>query len=160
MRVLWAPWRIRYIRHVVIEKEEGCIFCNALKSKRDREKLVLYRGETAFIMLNLYPYNNGHILIAPKRHVDSLEKLDDEELLEIMKLIKKMIIILRKEYSPDGFNIGLNIGRTAGAGVEGHIHIHIIPRWNGDTSFMPIISNTKVIPEAIYETYDRLKKYL
>ncbi|RLE69458.1 MAG: HIT family hydrolase [Thermoprotei archaeon] len=160
MRVLWAPWRMRYIRHVVIEKEEGCIFCNALKSKRDREKLVLYRGKTAFIMLNLYPYNNGHILIAPKRHVDSLEKLDDGELLEIMRLIKKMIVILRKEYSPDGFNIGLNVGRIAGAGVEDHIHIHIIPRWNGDTSFMPIISNTKVIPEAIYETYDRLKKYL
>lgn len=160
MDVLWAPWRMKYIRYVMIKKEEGCIFCNAVNSKNDREKFVLYRGETAFIMLNLYPYNNGHILIAPKRHINSLGKLDEKELMELMTLVKKMIIVLKEEYNPDGFNIGINIGRIAGAGVEDHIHIHIIPRWNGDTSFMPIISNTKVIPEAIYETYDRLKKYL
>jgi len=158
---LWAPWRMKYIRELAkIKKPKGCIFCDARDSKNDRDKLVLYRGDSAFILLNLFPYNTGHIMVAPYRHVASLEKLEITEVTEIFSLIKLSVRLLKNTYSPEGFNIGVNIGRVSGAGVEDHIHVHIVPRWCGDTNFMPIISNTKVIPEALYDTYDELRRSL
>ncbi|ANF23151.1 HIT family protein [Thermococcus piezophilus] len=157
MKVLWAPWRIEYIRS---SKYDGCIFCDFPKEKRDRERLILYRGKHSFIIMNNYPYNPGHVMIAPYRHVGKWEELTDEELLEIMKLSQLMIRALRKAMSPDGFNMGVNIGRVAGAGIDDHVHFHIVPRWNGDTNFMPVIANTKVIPESLEEAYDELKRAL
>ncbi len=157
MRQLWAPWRIKYI---LMEKPKGCIFCLKPKEERDEENLILYRGRTCFVMLNMFPYNNGHLMIAPYRHVPSIEQLTDEELLELGILAKAMLKLLRKVMNPDGFNIGFNIGRVAGAGIEDHVHMHIVPRWNGDTNFMPIICDTKVIPEGLFDTYRRLKEAL
>lgn len=159
MERLWAPWRIKYIKEVIpLKKPEKCIFCDAAKATDDREKLVIYRGALAFVMLNLFPYNNGHLLIAPYRHVPSLSELRDDEGLDLWRLTKCSLKLLKIALKPDGFNIGVNIGRVAGAGVETHVHIHIVPRWCGDTNFMPVIGNVKVIPEGIYETYDSLKK--
>ncbi|WP_297071186.1 HIT domain-containing protein [Thermococcus sp.] len=155
MKQLWAPWRIKYIRS---PKHDGCIFCDFPKEKRDREKLILYRGEHAFVIMNNYPYNPGHVMIAPYRHVGKWEDLNDEELLEIMKLSQLVIKALKRAMNPDGFNMGVNLGRVAGAGIDDHVHLHIVPRWNGDTNFMPVVDDTKVIPESLEETYNELKK--
>lgn len=161
MERLWAPWRMKYIRELIpLKKPQKCIFCEAIKSEKKREKLVLVKGKYAFIMLNLFPYNSGHLMVAPIRHVPSIELLSEEESLDLWKLTQLSVILLRKAIKPDGFNIGINIGRIAGAGVEDHVHIHVVPRWCGDTNFMPVISNTKVIPEAIYDTYDFLMKFV
>ena len=161
MEKLWAPWRIKYIREIIpLEKPKKCIFCHAVESKDDRKNLVLYRGKYAFIMLNLFPYNSGHLMIAPFRHVASLEDLLDSEELDLWKLMKYSVKLLKISLKPDGFNIGINLGKVAGAGVEDHLHIHIVPRWCGDTNFMPVIGNTKVIPEGIYDTYDYLSKFI
>lgn len=155
MKQLWAPWRIKYIRS---PKHDGCIFCDFPKEKRDREKLILYRGEHAFVIMNNYPYNPGHVMIAPYRHVGKWEDLNDEELLEIMKLSQLVIKALKRAMNPDGFNLGVNLGRVAGAGIDDHVHLHVVPRWNGDTNFMPVVDDTKVIPESLEEAYDELKK--
>ncbi|QDA31122.1 HIT domain-containing protein [Thermococcus indicus] len=155
MKTLWAPWRIEYIRS---PKHDGCIFCDFPKENRDRERLILYRGEHCFIIMNNYPYNPGHVMIAPYRHVGKWEDLTDEELLEIMKLSQLMIKALKKTMNPHGFNLGVNLGRVAGAGIDDHVHLHIVPRWNGDTNFMPVIADTKVIPESLEEAYDELKR--
>ncbi|RLE82769.1 MAG: HIT family hydrolase [Thermoprotei archaeon] len=157
---LWAPWRMKYVEYVSIEKPKGCFLCNAAKTSNLREKLVLYRNELVLAMMNLYPYNTGHLLLAPLRHIGDFEELSDEEVLALGRLTKKCIKVIKEALKPDGFNIGINIGRVAGAGLEDHIHIHIIPRWNGDTNFMPLIASTKVIPEAIYDTYDKLMRVL
>jgi len=157
MKLIFAPWRIEYIRS---PKHDGCIFCDFPKENRDKERLILYRGEKAFVIMNNYPYNPGHVMIAPYRHIGSLEDLSDEELLEIMKLAQLMVKAIKKAMKPEGFNMGFNIGRVAGAGIEGHIHMHIVPRWNGDTNFMPVLANTKVIPQAIKDSYEELKKAL
>lgn len=157
MKLIFAPWRIEYIRS---PKHDGCIFCDFPKENRDKERLILYRGEKAFVIMNNYPYNPGHVMIAPYRHVGNLEDLSDEELLEIMKLAQLMVKAIKKAMKPEGFNMGFNIGRVAGAGIEGHIHMHIVPRWNGDTNFMPVLANTKVIPQAIKDSYGELKKAL
>jgi len=130
-----------------------------LSEDRDEENLILFRGERSFIIMNRYPYNNGHLMIAPNRHVGDLLQLSDDELIELVKMVKLAVKALKSEYNPDGFNIGLNLGRAAGAGLEDHLHIHVIPRWVGDTNFMPIISETKTIPELLTESYSRLKKY-
>jgi len=130
-----------------------------LSEDRDEENLILFRGERSFIIMNRYPYNNGHLMIAPNRHVGDLLQLSDDELIELVKTVKLAVKALKSEYNPDGFNIGLNLGRAAGAGLEDHLHIHVIPRWVGDTNFMPIISETKTIPELLTESYSRLKKY-
>lgn len=155
MKVLWAPWRIEYIRS---PKHDGCIFCDFPKENRDKERLILYRGEKAFVIMNNYPYNPGHVMVAPYRHVANWEELTDEELLEIMKLTQLMIRAIKKAMNPDGFNLGVNLGRVAGAGIDSHVHLHIVPRWNGDTNFMPVIADTKVIPESLEEAYDELKR--
>ena len=155
MKILWAPWRIEYIRS---PKHNGCIFCDFPKENRDRERLILYRGEHAFVIMNNYPYNPGHVMIAPYRHVGRWEDLNDSELLEIMKLSQLVIKALKRAMNPDGFNLGVNLGRVAGAGIDDHVHLHVVPRWNGDTNFMPVVDDTKVIPESLEEAYDELKK--
>jgi len=152
---------MKYIKYSQITREKGiCFICESLKKGVSKESLVLYIGENALIMLNLYPYNNGHLLIAPKSHVPSLTDLKDEELCELMKLTVKGIRLLKLVMKPHGFNVGINIGKVAGAGLEDHVHIHVVPRWEGDTNFMPIVSDTKVIPEAVYDTYEKLKARL
>lgn len=159
MKILWAPWRMKYIRRFEDQYNYGCFFCQGVAQNKDKENLILYRGKRCFIILNRYPYNSGHIMIAPYKHVGDLEKLSEEEMCEIMKLIILSVKILRKEYKPSGLNIGANIGRAAGAGVEDHLHFHVVPRWVGDTNFMPVISETKIIPELPEETYGRLVTY-
>jgi len=157
LKRLWAPWRIEYIKK---PKEKECLFCRVIRENKDRDNLVLYRGEYSFIILNKYPYNNGHLMIAPIKHTPNPITLTSEEDLEIAGLIKLSLKILNKTMRPQGFNIGANIGKAAGAGIEEHYHIHIVPRWIGDTNFMPIISDTKVIVEYLYDTYDNLKEAL
>ncbi|MDH7601254.1 MAG: HIT domain-containing protein [Armatimonadota bacterium] len=154
MKQLWAPWRLEYI---VSEKEEGCIFCRFPAENDDERRLILYRGRLAFVIMNAYPYSNGHLLIAPYRHIPSITELSDEESLEIMQLTKKSCTVLSEVCRPDGFNIGINIGTAAGAGIADHVHLHIVPRWNGDTNFMPVFADVKVIPEALQATYAKLK---
>ncbi|MCF8884885.1 MAG: HIT domain-containing protein [Nitrososphaerota archaeon] len=159
MKILWAPWRMKYIKEVDKAKKDECIFCKSIMENRDRENLVLYRGKFNFIILNKYPYNNGHLMIAPYKHTGKVEDLTREELCELMELIVKSVQVLGSEYNPNGWNIGANIGRAAGAGIEDHIHFHVVPRWIGDTSFMTVIGDTKVIPELPEETYEKLIKY-
>ncbi len=155
MERLWAPWRIGYI--LSDKKERGCIFCNALKANNDEEKLILYRSKHSFIIMNLYPYNAGHIMVVPNRHLSSPLELTNEEQLDLFKLVNLGIKTIQKVMKPDGFNLGMNLGKTAGAGIDDHIHIHIVPRWNGDTNFMSTVSDTKVISEALKETYNKLR---
>lgn len=155
MDKLWAPWRIGYI--LSDKKEDGCVFCNAFKSDNDEDRLVLFRSKHSFIIMNLYPYNAGHLMVVPNRHISSPTELKEEEQLDMFKLTNKCIEILKKVMNPDGFNVGMNLGRSAGAGIDDHIHIHIVPRWNGDTNFMPILADTKVISESLKETYKKLK---
>jgi len=153
---IWAPWRMQYIEEG--GKPEGCIFCVFPAQDRDRENLILYRGKTAFVMLNSYPYNPGHLMIAPYEHTANMYDLSDEKLLEINRLLRYSIRLITECMHPDGFNVGLNLSRVAGSGVPDHIHWHVVPRWNGDTNFMPVIADTKVIPESLQATYDKLKK--
>ncbi len=137
-------------------KGKDCVFCQRLKENKDEDNFILYRGKTAFIILNIYPYNNGHLMVAPYRHSGGLEELGDEELGELMSLVKKSTGLLKKALNPQGFNIGANIGRVAGAGIKDHLHIHIVPRWEGDTNFIPLIGETKIIPELLKDTYKKL----
>lgn len=158
MDILWAPWRMKYIEYASIERPKGCFICDAVKSDNLDEKLVLYKGKKTVVLMNLYPYNTGHLLVAPIRHVPSIENLNDMELLALFKAVKSSLSSLEKTLKPHGFNIGINLGRVAGAGLEEHVHVHIVPRWEGDTNFMPIVANTKVIPEALRDTYLKLKR--
>ena len=153
---LWAPWRITYIE--TGGKVEGCIFCVLPEQNKDSENLILYRGKTAFAMMNTYPYNNGHLMVAPFKHTADMYELTDEEILEVNYLIRYFIRVLGEAMHPNGYNLGVNLGKVAGAGVEDHIHWHIVPRWNGDTNFMPVIADIKVMPESLQSTYDKLKK--
>lgn len=156
MERLWAPWRMRYIDGT--HKDEGCIFCNKPKEDRDMENLIVFRGEYAFAMMNLFPYTNGHTMVAPYRHTAIFEELTTEEVLDIHKVSALIIRGIKRSMNPEGFNLGYNLGRTAGAGIADHIHFHIVPRWNGDTNFMPIIGEVKVISEHIEATYKKLIK--
>ncbi|MFC1668369.1 HIT domain-containing protein [Chlamydiota bacterium] len=155
MEKLWAPWRMKYI---LDEEKEDCIFCNKAKKENEKREFVLERAKENFVLLNIYPYNNGHLMIAPFRHVPSLDEMTDAELCESILLTKKWVKLVKKVLQPNGFNIGLNLGAVAGAGVKDHVHLHIVPRWQGDTNFMPVISDTKIIPQALDELYDVLKK--
>ncbi|MEW6189037.1 MAG: HIT domain-containing protein [Actinomycetota bacterium] len=148
------------MKYIMSEKAKGCIFCDKPKENKDKENYILHRAKTCFIMLNIYPYNSGHLMIASYKHVPDLQGLEDHELSELMLVTRKSIQILTKAIKPDGFNIGINLGRMVGAGVEDHIHIHVVPRWNGDTNFMPTIGDTKVIPELLDATYEKLKQAL
>ncbi|HOP86336.1 MAG TPA: HIT domain-containing protein [Syntrophorhabdaceae bacterium] len=153
---IWAPWRMEYISGVSQEKEKKCFLC--INEKDDDELLVIGRQGTAFVIMNKFPYTNGHLMVVPKRHVGSIEELEEFEVLDMMRLVQKMTRIFKKEFNVDGLNIGINIGRAAGAGLEDHIHIHIVPRWFGDANFMAVIGETRVISEHIRETYRRLKE--
>jgi len=150
---LWAPWRISYLKG---EKPLECIFCEKPEEDRDESNLILHRGRENFVIMNLFPYNNGHLMVVPYRHTDSLDDLTPEGTMELFDLLKKCRRALSETMAPQGFSIGINMGRAAGAGIHEHIHIHIVPRWQGDTNFMPVLSQTKVISEHIQETYKKL----
>jgi ATP adenylyltransferase len=157
MNVIWAPWRMEYI---LSDKEKGCcIFCIGNNRSNDKESLILHAGSMSTVMMNKFPYNNGHILVAPVRHVPDMEQLSPEESLDLILMVKKTLGILRKEMSPEGFNVGLNLGKVAGAGVEEHMHFHIVPRWSGDTNFMTVTGDVRVIPEHIRVTCEKLRPY-
>jgi ATP adenylyltransferase len=155
LKRLWTGWRMEYIKSLK-KKPSECIFCEALASGSDRDSLVLHRGRTCVLMLNLYPYNPGHLMAAPNRHVSSLGELTPEEGAELMELAALGEKILSATHNPQGFNLGVNLGKCAGAGVPDHLHLHLVPRWTGDTNFMPVMSETRVLPEEISTTYDRL----
>ncbi len=162
MDKLWSPWRSKYIQSFKpgSEKEEGCLFCRIDKEKRDRENYVLHRGKTCYTVMNLYPYNSGHLMIVPYAHAASLDELSEETRLDCINAINLGCKILGKALYPHGLNIGGNIGRVAGAGIEDHVHFHVVPRWNGDTNFMPVINEVKIISEFMDETYEKLKNAL
>jgi len=158
---LWAPWRLKYIEQAPkVDGESGCIFLDLPAQNDDRKNLILFRGEKAFVMLNAFPYTNGHLMVAPYRHTADMTVLDDVELLEINQLVAKSVGWITKAYRPDGFNIGVNVGRAAGAGIPTHIHWHIVPRWDGDTNFMGVVGDVRVLPQSLEESYDRLKAAL
>ena len=154
---LWAPWRIKYIQG--LDKRDSCFICEDLKNpSKDRENLVLWRTERCIVILNRFPYNNGHLLIAPLRHIDNLDDADDSELLEMIKLVRESKKALSLAIKPHGFNVGINIGRCAGAGLPGHLHIHVVPRWDGDTNFMAVCGDTDVISQSLSELLEKLKE--
>jgi len=157
MEHLWSPWRLEYL---TAPKIDGCIFCHAAAGSDDRQNLVLWRGERAFLILNRYPYNNGHLMVVPYAHASSLEALDPPTLTELMLLLNRGLAALRAAMHPDGFNVGVNLGRAAGAGVEAHVHLHVVPRWAGDTNFMPVVGDTRVVPQTWLQTYDQVKAAL
>ena len=154
MEHIWAPWRVEYIR---MEKPEECILCEKPRQDNDTLNYILYRGDRNFVIMNSYPYNPGHLMVAPYRHIANLEELTDEELHEHFQTVSRSIKTLRQVFNPGGFNIGINMGKVAGAGIEDHFHTHIVPRWQGDTNFMPVISDSRVVPEALTDTYEKLK---
>ncbi|GJM16608.1 MAG: hydrolase [Thermodesulfobacteriota bacterium] len=156
MKTLWAPWRIEYITG---EKDNGCIFCDKPKEGNDKENLILFKGESSFIIMNRYPYSNGHLMAVPYRHTNNMSELNDDERLELMNLTTKCIEIL-DIMNPDGFNVGMNLGTAGGAGIDDHLHFHIVPRWNGDTNFMPLIGDVKVMPEYLEDTYKTLSEQI
>jgi len=155
MQVLWAPWRMDYI--LSGDQKGSCIFCPGEDRNRDEGRLILYAGPMTMVMMNRFPYINGHLLVAPVRHVPDFEGLSDEEALALMQTLRKSIDILKTVMFPEGFNVGLNLGKVAGAGVKDHLHFHIVPRWDGDTNYMTVLGDVRVIPEHMKETYKRLR---
>ena len=183
---LWTPWRMAYISGTTgdasdpsppsplprgergatdempeseVQNGAGCVFCDRMQlpSEHDRDNLVLLRGERNFVILNLYPYNSAHLMVVPYEHTADFAALDRETVSEMTALLQRLVRVIAAEYSPEGFNMGMNIGRVAGAGVADHVHMHLVPRWAGDTNFMPVVGSTKVMPELLETTYDRLK---
>lgn len=153
-RPIWAPWRIEYI---LGEKEEGCLFCRVAGADDDRANLVLCRGRLNYVIMNLYPYSPGHLMVAPFIHVSELDDLQQEAAAEMMELSRAAINILRRRMQPQGFNVGFNLGEVAGASIREHLHQHIVPRWTGDNNFMPVLADTRVVPQSLAETYNLLK---
>jgi ATP adenylyltransferase len=151
---LWTPWRSTYIKS---NKEQRCIFCLAAESADDEKTLVVYRGQLNFILLNRYPYTNGHLMIAPYQHVSRLNALDEQVTAEMMHLARRAESVLEEVYRPHGMNVGLNLGEAAGAGIEQHLHLHALPRWKGDANFMTTIGETRIVPELLEDTYQKLK---
>jgi len=154
IKLLWSPWRMEYVKR---EKEKGCVFCNRIKQNDDKKNLILIRYKYSFVIMNLYPYNNGHLMVVPYRHVSDYGSLKEIERNEIAELTNLSIKVMKNVLNPQGFNIGMNIGSIGGAGIADHLHQHIVPRWEGDTNFMPIIGHTKVIVDSLNETYNDLK---
>lgn len=154
---IWAPWRLEYVKDASKDDEEGCVFCTAVSADRDREMLVLHRGERCFVILNKFPYTNGHLMVAPYEHEASLRDLDQPTLSEMMALVQRGMTALEDAYGPHGFNLGMNQGRVAGAGVEHHVHMHVVPRWGGDTNFMPVLGDTRVMPQTLEQSFDALE---
>jgi len=155
MEKLWAPWRVEYITKI-IKETKGCVFCDIFKEKKDSKNFILIRTAHSYAVLNIYPYNNGHVLILPNRHVKDISKLKREEREDLFDLLEEVKSRLEKKLKPQGFNIGINIGRVAGAGFPGHVHVHIVPRWRGDSNFMPVIGETKVISQSLKKLYKQL----
>ena len=151
---LWAPWRRRYVTH---PSQRGCLFCRIGKGRDDRRNRILHRSRHAFVLLNRYPYNNGHLLIAPYAHVANLGRLNDPEVLDVWHLADRFVRHLGKRLAPHGYNLGINLGRSSGAGVVGHLHLHVVPRWNGDTNFVPVAAGTKVISDSLDALYRSLR---
>ncbi len=155
MERLWSPWRLEYVRNTGSGDE--CFMCTAVEADDDAGHHVLHRADATFVILNAYPYNTGHLMVAPTRHVGDLEELTGEERAEVMDLTTRAVSVIRAAMAPHGFNVGINLGQVAGAGLPGHVHVHVVPRWGGDTNFMPIIAETKVLPEMLADTYAKLK---
>ena len=157
---LWATWRLQYIE--AGNKPDGCIFCDfpAQDREKDAENYIVHRGERAYVILNAFPYSNGHLMVVPYRHTNTLDVFDDETLLEVMRLTRLSLNLLKAAFKPDGFNLGVNMGKVAGAGIADHLHWHIVPRWNGDTNFMPVLADVRVIPDSLENTYARLRAQL
>ncbi len=156
MENLWAPWRMEYI---LGKREPYCIFCPEGNGHSDEDRLILHRGRLVMVMMNKFPYNNGHLLVAPWRHVANLEELAEEEMTQIMQWLKITTGILKRIMHPDGFNVGLNLGSAGGAGVEDHLHFHVVPRWQGDTNFLTVFGDVRSIPEHLKQTYEKLLPY-
>ena len=154
---IWAPWRLPYVKDAAKDSEQECIFCVKPTADDDEANLIVHRGERCFVMLNLFPYTNGHLMIAPFAHLPSLPELDAETLAEIMALAQRAMGVLEEAYSPHGYNVGFNQGRVAGAGLEHHIHMHVVPRWGGDTNFMPVLADTRVMPQTLEQSYEALR---
>ncbi len=155
---LWAPWRMHYIQSA--DDQEGCIFCRFPTEEDDANNLLVLRGRTAFVLLNAYPYSNGHLMVTPYRHTAEISDLNADEMAELMALTGDSIGLLRQVFRPDGFNVGMNLGRVAGAGIADHLHIHVVPRWSGDTNFMPVIGDVRVIPESLAVVHAQLTERL
>jgi ATP adenylyltransferase len=154
MKVVWAPWRMEYVGSD--QKNEGCIFCPGNDRTQDEKKLILYRSDWSIVLMNRFPYSNGHLLIAPLRHTSSFDSLSPDEKLDLLNMVERSASVLKDVMDPAGFNIGMNLGKVAGAGVEDHMHFHIVPRWSGDTNYMTVLGEVRIIPEHIQATYEKL----
>ncbi len=154
---IWAPWRLAYVKDASKDIEEECVFCAKPAAGDDEASLIVHRGERCFVILNLYPYTNGHLMVAPFEHIGRIQELPAETVTEMMALVQQAMDGLERVYDPQGYNVGFNQGRVAGAGVEHHIHLHVVPRWGGDTNFMPVIADTKVMPQTLEQSYEALK---
>jgi ATP adenylyltransferase len=156
MERLWAPWRMEYIGQAREGGNQGCLFCEKPKEGDDEKALIVARSELSFAMLNRYPYNSGHLMVSPFRHVGELEEVEDDESLDMQRLMQRCVKALKEAMQPDGFNIGMNLGVVAGAGIPDHLHWHVVPRWQGDSNFMPVVAETKVLPELLDGTYETM----
>ncbi len=154
---IWAPWRLAYVTDAAKDSEPDCIFCAKPRAGDDEANLIVHRGEHAFVLLNLYPYTNGHLMIAPYEHVGALQQVPAETTAELMALAQRAMSVLERKYSPHGYNVGFNQGRVAGAGVEHHIHMHVVPRWGGDNNFMPVLADTRVMPQTLEQSFEGLR---
>jgi ATP adenylyltransferase len=152
---IWAPWRLRYVKDA--NKSDECVFCTKPETGDDREALIVHRGDRCFVILNLYPYTSGHLMVVPFGHIGRLQDIEPAVTAEMMDLAQRAMRRMEEVYSPEGFNVGLNQGRVAGAGVEGHIHLHVVPRWAGDNNYMPVLADTRVIPQSLEESFDALE---
>ena len=153
---IWAPWRLQYVKDASKDSADECIFCAKPGEDDDEANLIIHRGERCFVILNLYPYTNGHLMVAPYEHTASLPELDTDTVAEMMALAQRSMRLLESAYQPHGYNVGFNQGRVAGAGVEHHIHMHVVPRWGGDTNFMPVLADVRVMPQTLEQTYETL----
>ena len=154
---IWAPWRLRYVSNA--GKQDDCVFCVKPDEGDDREALIVHRGERCYVILNLYPYTSGHLMVAPYQHTSNFQECPSEQLSEMLSLAQRCQFAIEQVYRPDGFNLGMNLGRCAGAGVEHHLHLHVVPRWIGDSNFMTIVGETRVLPEALETTFLKLKPF-
>jgi ATP adenylyltransferase len=155
---IWAPWRLEYVKDASKDNSDACVFCAALEAGDDEANLIVHRGERCFVILNKFPYTNGHLMVAPYEHVPALQEIDAETLSELMSLAQRCIHALESSYSPHGYNVGCNQGRVAGAGVEHHIHMHVVPRWGGDTNFMPVLGDTRVMNQTLEDSFETVRK--
>ena len=156
IKQLWAPWRMEYLGDVRANEVKGCVFCELPKQSEDRNNLIVHRGKTQFVILNRFPYNSGHVMVVPNQHTNDLGKLSSDEMQEMMQLIRRSTEALKHAYKAEGFNIGMNLGTAGGAGIRDHLHMHIVPRWVGDTNFMPIIAEAKAMPQHLLTSYDQI----